>query len=83
MQQGAESEPVQASLIEFLSLSEFLSKIGTRLLASSDLMEKNRNPLACLGNAGSYFAESYCTEWNTQVCGVGSTGIVPIGHVAY
>ena len=45
MQQGAESEPVQAYLSEFLSLAEFLSltclppwvakeKIGTLLLAS-------------------------------------------------
>ena len=44
MQQGAESEPVQAYLSEFLSLSEFLftclppwvtkEKIGTLLLAS-------------------------------------------------
>jgi hypothetical protein len=58
MQQGAESEPVQAYLCEFLSLSE--SKIGTHLLASSDIMEKNRNPLACLRNAGSYSAEAYC-----------------------
>ena len=33
MQQGAQSEPVQAYL------SEFLSKIGTHLLASSDIME--------------------------------------------
>ena len=30
-----------------LCLSEFLSKIGTHLLASSDIMEKNRNSL-CL-----------------------------------
>jgi len=29
-----------------LCLSEFLSKIGTRLLASSDITEKNRNSLA-------------------------------------
>ena len=60
MQQGAESEPVQAYLSEFLSWSEFLSKIGTHLLASSDIIEKNRNPLACLRNAGSYFAVTYC-----------------------
>jgi hypothetical protein len=46
MQQGAESEPVQAYLSEFLSWAE--SKIGTHLLASSDIMEKNRNLLACL-----------------------------------
>ena len=37
-----------------------LSKIGTRLLASLGSKGKNRNPLACLRNAGSYFAESYC-----------------------
>ena len=43
-----------------LCLSEFLSKIGTHLPASSDIMEKNRNSLACLRNAGSSFAESYC-----------------------
>ena len=38
-----------------------LSKIGTHLLASSDsdIMEKNRNSLACLRNAGSYSAQSY------------------------
>ena len=44
-----------------VSLSEFLSKIGTHLLASSDIIEKNRNPLACLRNAGSHSAESYCS----------------------
>ena len=37
-----------------LCLSEFLSKIGTLLLASSDIMEKNRNSLACLRNAISW-----------------------------
>ena len=42
-----------------LCLSEFLPKIGTHLLASSDIMEKNSNSCACLRNAGSYFAESY------------------------
>ena len=60
MQQGAESEPVQAFSSEFLSLSEFLSKIGTHLLASLGSKGKNRNSLACLRNAGSYSAESYC-----------------------
>ena len=39
-----------------------LSKIGTRLLASLGSKGKNRNSLACLRNAGSYSAESYCTE---------------------
>ena len=39
-----------------------LSKIGTRLLASLGSKGKIRNPLACLRNAGSYSAESYCTE---------------------
>ena len=43
-----------------LCLSEFLSKIGTHFLASSDIMEKNRNSLAWLRNAGSYFAMTYC-----------------------
>ena len=43
-----------------------LSKIGTRLLAS--LASKGKmGTLACLRNAGSYFAESYCT-------GKGETG---------
>jgi len=36
------------------------SKIGTRLLASLGSKGENRNSLACLRNAGSYFAESYC-----------------------
>ena len=45
-----------------LCLSEFLPKIGTHLLASSDIMEKNSNSCACLRNAGSYFAEWYCTR---------------------
>jgi hypothetical protein len=40
--------------------------MGTHLLASSDIMEKNRNPLACLRNAGSYFAESYCRKAMTE-----------------
>ena len=40
MQQGAESEAVQASSSKFLFLSEFLSKIGSHLLASSGIMEK-------------------------------------------
>ena len=47
-------------MITPLCLSEFLSKIGTRLLASasSDITEKNRNSLAqaCLRDGG--FAES-------------------------
>ena len=41
-QQGAESEPVQAYLPEFLSLADFLSKIETHLLASLGSKEKNR-----------------------------------------
>ena len=45
-----------------LCLSEFLSKKGTHLLASSDIMKKNRNSLACLRNAGSYSVQSYCME---------------------
>ena len=39
-----------------------LSKIGTHLLASSDIMVNNRNSLACLRNACSYFAVTYCTD---------------------
>ena len=46
MQQGAESEPVQAYLSEFLSLAEFLSKMGTLLLASLGGKGKNGNSLA-------------------------------------
>jgi hypothetical protein len=42
-----------------MSLSEFLSKIGTHLLASSDIIEKNRNPLACLRNAGFHSGVTY------------------------
>ena len=42
------------------------SKIGTHLLASSDIMEKKRNSLACLRNAGSYFAVTYCSERQGQ-----------------
>ena len=38
-----------------------LSKIGTHLLASLGSKGKNRNPLACLRNAGSYFGVSYCS----------------------
>ena len=55
----ARSEPVRASVD--LGLVP-LSKIGTHLLASSDIIEKNRNSLACLRNAGPYFAESYCSS---------------------
>ena len=39
-----------------------LSKIGTHLLASLGSKEENRDSLACLRNAGSYSAESYCRE---------------------
>ena len=38
-----------------------LSKIGTRLLASLGSKAKNRNSVACLRNAGSYSAVTYCT----------------------
>ena len=38
-----------------------LSKIGIRLLASLGSKGENRNSRACLRNAGSYLAESYCT----------------------
>jgi hypothetical protein len=37
-----------------------LSKIGTRLLASLGIKGKNRNPLACLRNAGSYSGVRCC-----------------------
>ena len=37
-----------------------LSKIGTHSLASMGSKGKNRNSLACLRNAGSHSAESYC-----------------------
>ena len=37
-----------------------LSKIGTRLLACLGSKGKNRSPLACLRNAGSYSARSCC-----------------------
>ena len=37
-----------------------MSKIGTRLLASLNIKGKNKNSLACLRNAGSYFAITYC-----------------------
>jgi hypothetical protein len=36
------------------------------LLASSDIMDKNRNSLACLRNAGSYSAVTYCTVEATE-----------------
>ena len=39
-----------------------LSKIGTYLLASLGSKGKNSNSLDCLGNAGSYSAESYCKD---------------------
>ena len=60
MQQGAESEPVQAYLSELLFLAEFLSKIETHLLASLGSKGKNRNSLACLRNAGFHSGVSYC-----------------------
>ena len=65
---AAGCEPCQdpkALVPVLLCLSEFLSEKGTHLLASSDVMEKNRNSLACLRNAGSYSAQSYCI-----VCGL-------------
>ena len=37
-----------------------LSKIGIRLLTSLGINGKNRNPLAYLRNAGSYFSSTYC-----------------------
>ena len=37
-----------------------LSKVGTRLLASLGSNGKKRNSLACLRNAGSYSAMTYC-----------------------
>ena len=48
-----------------------LSEIGTRLLASLGSKVKNRNPLVCLRNAGSYFVVKYfsalsCVE-NTKL----------------
>ena len=46
-----------------LKLAQFpvsLSKIGTRLLASLGSKGKNRNSLACLRNAGSHSAVTYC-----------------------
>jgi len=39
-----------------------LSKMGTHLLASLGSKGKNGNSLACLRNAGSHSAESYCNE---------------------
>ena len=54
-----------------------LSKTSTHLLASSDIMEKNRNSLACLRNAGSYFAESYCIP---LYCAVPVLGGTPVAH---
>ena len=39
-----------------------LSKIGTRLLTSLGRKGKNRNSVACLRIAGSYFAGRYCTR---------------------
>ena len=38
-----------------------LSKIGTHLLASLGTKGRNGNSLACLRNAGSHSAESYCS----------------------
>ena len=38
----------------------FIAKIGTHSLVSLGSKGENRNPLACLRNAGSYSAESYC-----------------------
>ena len=46
-----------------MSRPEFLSKIGTHLLASSDSIEENSNSLVCLRNAGSHFAISYCITY--------------------
>ena len=41
-----------------------LSKIGTDLLASLGSKGKNGNPLACLRNAGSHFAVTYCSGFS-------------------
>jgi len=55
--EGALSEPVRASVgLDLVPLS----KIGTHLLASSDIIENNTNSLTRLRNAGSYFAVTYC-----------------------
>jgi hypothetical protein len=45
-----------------------LSKIGTRLLASLGNKGKNRNPLACLRNAGSYSGMTYCSTSRWARC---------------
>jgi len=44
-----------------------LSKIGTHLLASLGIKGKNRDSLACLGNAGSHSVESYCSKASLSV----------------
>ena len=53
MLQAGGSEPSSFVLVP-------LSKIGALLLASLGGKGKNRNSLACLRNAGSYSALTYC-----------------------
>ena len=56
-----------------LCASEFLSKIGTHLLDSSDIRvmpETNRNSLACLTSPGSYFAVTYCRGESESLSGM-------------
>ena len=43
-------------------------KLRTHLLAFLGFKGENRNPLACLRTAGSYFAITYCTHTETSVC---------------
>ena len=54
-----------------------LSKIGTQLLAPLGSKRKNRNSLACLGNADSHSAESYCMHSRMR-----TTGTEPRGWAA-
>ena len=48
-----------------------LLKIGTQLLASLGSKGKNRNSAACLRNANSYSAESYCMVFSSGGTGSG------------
>ena len=63
-------------------LRETCDKIETHLLASLGSKGKNRNPLACLRNAGFYSAESYCSTQFVSAHGTGwrSFQISPTGH---
>ena len=59
--------PVRASM--GLDIAPLLKR-GTHLLASSDIMKNNWSSFACLRNAGSYFAVTYCARClKTVVCG--------------